>query len=309
MQLSIIICAHNPRPDYLGRVLGALREQTLPKERWELLLIDNASKEPLAAIWNLGWHPSARHVRENELGLTPARLRGIREACAEVLIFVDDDNVLEAGYLEHANRLSAEWPKLGAWGGTCEPEFEKAPAPELARITECLAIRSVNRAMWCNFAVGNYQAIPFGAGMCVRRAVAEEYLRLAQKDPCRFSLDRKGTSLVSGGDLDLALTAHDLGLGTGLFPELILTHLIPARRVQKEYLVKMFESQAYSEYRLRNLREPAVQSEFSMLSEIKHLCKLCFMKPTDRTFASAYRRGRRQAEAELFAGPARLDLR
>jgi glycosyltransferase involved in cell wall biosynthesis len=41
--LSVIICTHNPRKDYLERVLKALQEQTLPSESWELLLIDNAS--------------------------------------------------------------------------------------------------------------------------------------------------------------------------------------------------------------------------------------------------------------------------
>ena len=44
ISISAIICTHNPRPDYLRRVLDALKAQTLPKEQWELLLIDNASK-------------------------------------------------------------------------------------------------------------------------------------------------------------------------------------------------------------------------------------------------------------------------
>jgi hypothetical protein len=48
----------------LRRVLDALKAQTLPKEQWELLLIDNASKEPLAESWDLSWHPHARHIRE-----------------------------------------------------------------------------------------------------------------------------------------------------------------------------------------------------------------------------------------------------
>jgi len=37
--VSVIICTHNPRPDYLQRVLDALKAQTLPKENWELLLM------------------------------------------------------------------------------------------------------------------------------------------------------------------------------------------------------------------------------------------------------------------------------
>ena len=92
--ISVIICSHNPRPEYLRRTLEALKAQTLPTKDWELLLVDNASKEPLAGRFDLSWHPNARHVRENELGLTTARLRGIREAHSDLLVFVDDDNVL-----------------------------------------------------------------------------------------------------------------------------------------------------------------------------------------------------------------------
>src|SRR5438045_2554303 len=87
--ISVVICTHNPRPDYLRRVLEALRNQTLPKKQWELLLIDNASSEPVAGNWDLKWHPNARHIGEYELGLTPARLRGIKESCGELLVFVD----------------------------------------------------------------------------------------------------------------------------------------------------------------------------------------------------------------------------
>jgi len=47
--------------------------QTLPLEQWELLVIDNASNEPLLKVWDLSCHPHARHIREEELGLTPIR--------------------------------------------------------------------------------------------------------------------------------------------------------------------------------------------------------------------------------------------
>src|SRR5437867_11640557 len=94
MDVSVIICTHNPRPDYLRRVLDALKAQTLPMEQWELLLIDNASSEGLVDVWDLSWHPSAHHIRENELGKTPSVLRGIKESAGELLVLVDDDNVL-----------------------------------------------------------------------------------------------------------------------------------------------------------------------------------------------------------------------
>src|ERR1700730_14399595 len=111
---SVIICTHNPRLHYLRRVLDALRNQTLPLEQWELLLIDNASKEPLTSeLWNMSWHPHARLIREEKLGLSSARIRGMRESSADLLVFVDDDNVLEPSYLFEAIRIKREWPLLG----------------------------------------------------------------------------------------------------------------------------------------------------------------------------------------------------
>ncbi|HTB63408.1 MAG TPA: glycosyltransferase family A protein, partial [Opitutales bacterium] len=92
MQISVLVCTHNPRADFMQRTLAALRAQTLLPYQWELIVIDNASQWPVAREFDFSWHPHARVVVESTLGLTPARLRAIREATAELLVFVDDDN-------------------------------------------------------------------------------------------------------------------------------------------------------------------------------------------------------------------------
>lgn len=243
--LSVILCTHNPREDYLHRVLAALREQTLPKAQWELLLIDNASAEPLAGRWDLSWHPRARHIREDELGLTPARLRGIRESVGHLLVFVDDDNVLAANYLEEARRLEAAWPILGAWGGSILPEFEVEPPEWVKPYLRYLAVRRVTEDRWSNWP-DDPGRMPWGAGMCVRRQVATHYAQTVENDPIRKAFDRRGTSAASCGDSDLAMTACDLGLGTGLFQCLRLSHLIPPERLQEPYLKRLLEGMHYS---------------------------------------------------------------
>jgi glycosyltransferase involved in cell wall biosynthesis len=83
-------------------VHSGLQRQTLPLYSWEYLIIDNNSQPSLAENVDLGWHPYARVVREEQLGLTAARLRGIKESTAALLVFVDDDNVLAADFLEQA---------------------------------------------------------------------------------------------------------------------------------------------------------------------------------------------------------------
>jgi glycosyltransferase involved in cell wall biosynthesis len=119
--ISVIICTHNPREDFLRRTLAALRAQTLPTTQWELLLIDNASEKSLSALWDLAWQPNARPLRENELGLTSARLRGIREAQGELLVFVDDDNVLADNFLAAAAELFSKRADLGVASGRILP--------------------------------------------------------------------------------------------------------------------------------------------------------------------------------------------
>lgn len=249
---SVIICTHNPRPHYLRRVLDALAAQTLAREKWELLLIDNAS-EPAVAADACAFHPRGRVIREEQLGLTPARLRGIREATAEVLLFVDDDNVLAPDYLERAVAIGEEWPQLGAWGGQCIPEFEEPPAEWTRQYWNWIGIRELDRDYWSNVPNDDRSA-PFGAGMCVRRRVAERYAHALHGDALRLSLDRTGTRLLAAGDSDLVYTSSDLGLGNGIFAALKLTHLMPRRRLEEDYLLQLVEAMTYSHTLLRHAR-------------------------------------------------------
>jgi len=244
--VSVILCTHNPRADYLDRVLVGLRRQTLSFQHWELLLIDNASKESVADRFDIGWHPNGRHVREDELGLSPARLRGIAESAAELLIFVDDDNVLDLDYLEQALRVAREYPFLGTWGGQCIPEYAVEPALELKPYLPGLALRTTERDLWTNVAGGWSEAYPYGAGMCVRRGVMAEVRRQTAACGLRQSLGRRGQLPLSGEDYDINLTACDMGLGCGVFRALRLTHLIPARRITVDYMLKLTYGHAFS---------------------------------------------------------------
>ncbi len=216
LTLSVVISTHNPRMDYLARVLDALRQQTLAKDVWELVIIDNGSREALAVASSqssggsegnggrkeaqegggqksevgsrrtsgvgdggpgtseseleadrleyvsnskgqgdlkltnlkpkttelkLGWHPHARVVREESLGLTFARLRGFAEARGELIVMVDDDNVLAPDYLATAARIAEEQPPLGAFGGKCLPEFEVEPPDWIEDVRKALGLR------------------------------------------------------------------------------------------------------------------------------------------------------------------------
>jgi glycosyltransferase involved in cell wall biosynthesis len=243
---SVILCTHNPRPEYLRRTLDSLRSQTLSPERWELLLVDNASKQRLADLWDLSWHARARHVREETPGLTAARLRGIEEATGELLVFVDDDNVLAADYLEHSATIYRADARLGVFGsGSLEPEFEVPPPPELTGRLSMLALRTVASSLWTNNPK-DYSCIPWGAGLVVTRHVANVYREFLEKLNIDGLVDRRGQRLFSGGDDLFSWTAASAGLGFGVFPQLRITHLISAGRLNRPYFLRLLHDHAYS---------------------------------------------------------------
>lgn len=297
--VSVIICTHNPRRDYLELVLQALKVQTLPIEQWELLLIDNASEQVLSSEVDLSWHPQSRHIREEQLGLTPARLRGIQEATTETLVFVDDDNVLDLDYLEVALQISKDWLMIGAWGGQIRPEFEELPPDWTKPYWPMLAIREFDQDIWSNL-LNDDETVPCGAGLCVRKVVARKYADLVRKQPKRAGMGRKGKLLMSCEDSDLALTACDIGLGTGQFTSLKLTHLIPPFRFQDDYLLRLVEGMAYSKAMVASFRgQLSPPTNLSPGRKLLQYYRRWRLNPRQRRFYDVSQRGRTLALKEI----------
>ena len=227
--ISVIICSHNPREAYLSRCLNGLRRQTLDTKSWELLLIDNASDQSLKLKGDISWHPNSRHVKESTLGLVWARYRGIQESVGEILIFVDDDNVLDPEYLFKAAQLGRNWPMLGTWGaGIISPEFEAEPATHLKDFLYSLALREVSTPRWTNV-LPCADATPWGAGLCVRRNVAEAYRRLGQELETPNHGANRGDALKWGRHRAL-LCCGQTGIWSGDFSRTESTPLNPQRK-------------------------------------------------------------------------------
>jgi glycosyltransferase involved in cell wall biosynthesis len=298
MNLSVIICTHNPRKDYLERTLNALKAQTLPREQWELLLIDNASQMPLAGQWDLSWHPQSRIVLEPELGILPCRVRGMKESCTPFILFVDDDNLLAPDYLELALKIAETHPFLGAWGGGISPEFETLPPAWIYEYQYLLACVEVPEDRWSNLKFV-YATMPPTAGICLRRSVVEAFIRMVNKDPRRQLLGRRGKAgLTNCEDLDLALTACDIGLGLGQFARLKMTHLIPSSRLDEDYLLRFYEGTMYSMVILEAFRGrfPIRHHSSPLRTMLGKLRRRLFWNRRRRMFFNAQIRALRRAD-------------
>lgn len=301
--ISVILCTHNPQIEILQRTLASLQAQTLDQQRWELLVIDNASTPSLAGRLDARGHPAMRVIREERLGHTSARVCGIELAAAPLIVFIDDDNVFAPDYLATALRISTEYPFLGAWGGAVTGEFEIAPPDWAQPYLGWLALRNPERISWSNATVIT-ESMPCGAGLCVRRDVAAAWAEHVRSDPRRLALGRIGAGLGASDDADLAFTACDRGLGNGVFPELRVLHLIPARRLSLEYFERLVEDMSRTEVLLRSLRHQVHPYRAPSLSaRLFHAYSRLRMPPPVRRLLRASERGYRAGVEAACASP------
>jgi glycosyltransferase involved in cell wall biosynthesis len=237
--IDVIIPAHNPNRARLERVLDALAAQTLSLDEWSVTLVDNASTPPIDV------DPRGVHLAiapEPTLGLAWARRRGAEAGVGDVLVFVDDDNLLDPDYLAYVREIAAAHPELGAFGGRVAPEWESGRAPPewVAEFGDILALRDLGDEVIVQHP-GEFRgyptAAPVGAGMAIRRTALQPWLAAARAG--KVASDRRGASLASGGDNEMVILAVRDGFSVGYYPQLRLRHVMPEQRLEKAYLGRL----------------------------------------------------------------------
>lgn len=239
LDVSVIIPTHNPDPGRLNRTIDGLRKQQISHPlRWEVILVDNACDTAVEVPEDES-RLEIRVIREPVLGLTSARSAGFRAAQGALLVMVDDDNVLAPSYIDEAYRLAEELPNCGAFGGKSVAEYEVPPPAWLSEFEGLLAIRDLGDqpiTSPASIESGYPEHSPIGAGMIVRRSAIESWLVESENSTLT---DRKGSKLTSSGDNDIVLHILKSGWQVSYQPSLRLIHLIPASRIQVEYLSRL----------------------------------------------------------------------
>jgi glycosyltransferase involved in cell wall biosynthesis len=199
---------------------------------WSVLVIDNASTDSTAAVVEAHRSrqllPGLHCIRENEQGLTPARRRGVRETSAPWIAFVDDDNILEVGWLDAIAQAIRLHPHAGAIGGRVVLDWEQPPPDFFKRFGSCFAEQDPSE-MACELGT------LVGAGMVVNRKALVECGWLE----CPLLADRVGKRLVSGGDVEIAKRIRGAGYALWFTPRAVLRHRIPHSRINWRYLLRV----------------------------------------------------------------------
>ena len=123
LKLSVILPTLN-RSDSLRIALRSLAAQTLPVADYEVIVVDDGSKDDTPAVLAEPWPFQLRVIRQETRGAVEARNNAADLADGKVLVFVDDDMSFEPGYLEAVVALHAgPEPRVGM--GSLIPDSEK----------------------------------------------------------------------------------------------------------------------------------------------------------------------------------------
>ena len=232
--ITLIICTYN-REKYIGPLLDSIAKNDYPTTDYEILLVDNNCTDNTREVCEqfAAEHPeiTLRYVVETEQGLSAARNKGIEEAQGDIIIYVDDDALVDADYIRIYAEHFATHPETMAAGGPIEPLYETEEPKWMSPYTKALL------TAWMNYGdkVREYPNGRYpGGGNAAYRKVVFEKVGLFNTE-----LGRKGSALLASEEKDIFDKMKALGMLVLYLPTPVLHHIIPQAKLEEEYFNRL----------------------------------------------------------------------
>ena len=251
LDMVVVIPTYNGA-QRLPEVLDALAQQGgVASLQWAVWVVDNNSTDHTAAVvrqyqqqWGDGL-PLEYH-QELRQGAGFARQYAIETAPATWVAFLDDDNIPDAGWLQAAWQFIQTHPGIGAVSSRIRGDFEAALPPGFEQITPYLAITERgNQPLRYS---PRSRLVPPSAGLVVNR----EIWRQNVPNHCILN-GRKPGSMLTGEDTEALCHILVAGWPIWYVPTMTLQHKIPARRLERSYLIPFFRGIGLSRYVTRTV--------------------------------------------------------
>lgn len=250
---AIVISTYNPQERIFSRTLKALSRLDLPSDtKVECVIVDNNSTIPLKDLPYvrdfLTSNKWARVIVEKRQGTSFARLCGLKATKSPIVIFFDDDNAPAPDFLTAVRHCLQVYPDIALFGpGTIDVEFVDPVPKWVARYARpWFQEKNLAKAEY-GCVRGWTQLHPTTTGMVAHRAAIQLWAE-AFVDGTITNADRVGSNLMAAGDAQMVWTVVKAGLNVGSLPELKIQHLIPAKRIKPDYLVRLCYSSGISYY-------------------------------------------------------------
>lgn len=241
MNLCLLVCSHNGS-SLLGETIRHIRRIENPDGvAWELVLVDNASRDATAEMAETllgGARFPYRVLNEPLPGKMNALRTGIHATDADLISIIDDDNWISPDWVAKALEKAAAHPKVGVFGSHNEPVFESAPPPWFDRFKSKYACGAQSPGLAGDDGECEFGAV-FGAGMTFRKRI----WTALEKQGFWFMNDcRPDRFQSSAEDTEFTLAACRLGWRVMFCPDLRLRHYMTKGRLNWPYLLRLVKA-------------------------------------------------------------------
>ena len=249
--ISVIICTYN-RDRYIYNVLRSVAENAFPCEGYEIIVVNNNSTDGTEAECSRfsNDYPDLafKVVHEPNQGLSYARNCGIQESKGDIIVYVDDDALVNKEYLQTYADFFAAHPDIDAAGGPIIPKYETEEPSWMSHYTRMLLTGyKYNGEKAKEFAPNDYP----GGGNAAYRASVFEKVGLFNVE-----LGRKGDNLAASEEKDIFDKMRALGMRIYYLPTAILYHIIPERKLTDDYFNRVSYGIGQSErFRTKSISE------------------------------------------------------
>lgn len=228
LKVTVAIPTYN-RADFLRQTLAGIAGQQFPRDHFEVLVIDNNSSDHTRAVVAefANARPAPRYVHEPQQGLDHARNRAIAEARGEIVVFGDDDILVQPDWLAQMTvpLLADGAQRIGAVGGEVIPVFPDGLPPWVAEWHAPLAFRGDAGPLEARHS-------PMGANLAFPKWVFEKL------GVFHTALDRAAGNYFSGGDSEMIRRVRAAGLEVWFAPAAAVKHQMPASRTTFRYAAR-----------------------------------------------------------------------
>ncbi len=229
-KVTVAVCTWN-RAQLLDRTLDQMRTLQIPSDvDWELLVVNNnCTDQTDTVIEKYEGDLPIRRLFEARPGHSHARNRALAEMHGDLLLWTDDDVLVDPKWLAAYDEAAQKWPHAAYFGGPVEPLFESEPPSWIMENLDLLhgPLALIDLGATCRHMLE--KEYPFGANMAFRRSLIEEM---------RFdtSLGRVGNVLVSGDDLEFVSRLKRREMPGLWIPSALVHHHVPTRRMTESYV-------------------------------------------------------------------------
>jgi glycosyltransferase involved in cell wall biosynthesis len=227
-RVTVALPTYN-RAELLRQTLTGILSQDFPLDDYEVLVIDNNSSDQTRAVVEsfASHHPAPRYILETRQGLDYGRNRAITEARGNILVYGDDDILVQKDWLRQllAPLLADSARSIGAVGGEVIPHFPEGLPPWVSDWHSPLAFRPDAGPL-------NAKQSPMGANLAFPKWV------FSKVGEFHTGLDRTGKSLFGGGDSEMIRRIRAAGFAVWFAPAASVLHVMPASRTTFSYATR-----------------------------------------------------------------------